>query len=267
MDNKDKYTQCTHNEHNNARNNTFFIIWSLFFIFLLGCSSLQSTEREEQQDVPTITIGVIAPLTGGNAVGGIAVEEGILLGLEDINLQGGIKGQKLNVIIEDSQSSVKNAVTSAKKLIETNNVFIIIGGGLSAEAMALAPIAEESHVIFLSSIALTTPLETAGDWVFKLRESTGKHAYLTLKEMHDLGYQHIGILAQQHEVCDDFLSQMEKYYALNGIQIKRIERFEGQEAKQSDVRTQLLKLNQQNIDALFICGLYNELAQAFKQMK
>lgn len=232
-------------------------------IFLSACSTNSGRKSEERTE--PIKIGVAAPLTGGWAVGGTAVRDGMLLAVEKLNTQGGINGKQVELVIEDTRSSVKDAVTIAQKLITTDHVPIVIGGGLSAEAMAIAPVAEETRTVFLSTIALTTPLEKAGEWVFKLRESTGKHAERTLNEIENRGYTRLAILSQQYEACDDFLDQMEKRYDTFSIEVIAIEKFEGQEVEDSDMRTQLLKLLDSNADALFVCGLYGELGLVFKQ--
>ena len=50
----------------------------------------------------TIKIGVVGPRTGGAAATGTAFEEGIALALDKINGAGGLLGQNVEVIFEDT---------------------------------------------------------------------------------------------------------------------------------------------------------------------
>jgi branched-chain amino acid transport system substrate-binding protein len=231
----------------------------VFFLFLVACVPAQ----EAQPQAP-IKIGVAVPLTGAWAPGGEAAHRGMRIAFDEINAAGGIDGRPLELVVEDTRSEVVQAVTAMHKLIDVDRVPLILAGILSAEAVAVAPIAQEAKVVILSPLALTTPLETAGEWVFKLRESTGVHAKTTLGEIAKRGHKRLGIIAQSWEACDDYLEQMESQYAAFDIEVVAIERYEG---KDTDMRTQLSKLKNTNLEAWFACGAYQDTGLVFKQAK
>jgi branched-chain amino acid transport system substrate-binding protein len=93
-----------------------------------------------------IVIGATIPLTGDLSFIGESGQKAIDLALEEINS----KNNKYNfkVIYEDDAFKPSQAVLNAKKLIEVDNVDVIITFG-SPTGMAVGSIAEESKVIHI----------------------------------------------------------------------------------------------------------------------
>ncbi len=234
------------------------LAFGIIALFLLAACA-QPVEKVEP-----IKIGAVFPLTGAWATGAEAGQRGILIALDEINAQGGINSRPVEVIFEDTKSEVPQAVTAAQKLINVDKLPIIIGGFTSAESIAIAPIAQETKTVLFVPLSLTTELEKAGEWVFKLRESTSLHADITLKEMAKRGYKKLGIIAQSWEACDDFLEQMGPLYAKHGITLVSVEKYGG---KDTDMRTQIAKLKEADIDTWFACGAYQDTGLVFKQSK
>jgi ABC-type branched-subunit amino acid transport system substrate-binding protein len=72
-------------------------------------------------------IGFVAPLTGPVAPEGIAMQQGFDLGVAAINAAGGIAGQKIEVVSQDTQAVPAVAGTVIKKFIQEDNVDLIFG--------------------------------------------------------------------------------------------------------------------------------------------
>lgn len=72
-------------------------------------------------------IGFVAPLTGPVAPEGISMQNGFQLGVETINAAGGIAGQKVEVVSQDTQAVPAVAGTVVKKFIQEENVDLILG--------------------------------------------------------------------------------------------------------------------------------------------
>ncbi|MFC1862244.1 ABC transporter substrate-binding protein, partial [Chloroflexota bacterium] len=53
-----------------------------------------------------IKIGAILSITGAGDYMGADVRDGMLLSVDDVNSRGGIKGRKIELIIEDSKTDV-----------------------------------------------------------------------------------------------------------------------------------------------------------------
>jgi branched-chain amino acid transport system substrate-binding protein len=111
----------------------------------------------------TIKIGALLDFTGAVAELGPLFEMGIKTALEEVNYT--VAGKKIELIVEDSATSVDMAVTKAKKLVEQDGVKIIIGPLMGDAHLALGPYTAEKGVLITSLIN--------GMW-----ETVGKGNYL-----------------------------------------------------------------------------------------
>jgi branched-chain amino acid transport system substrate-binding protein len=98
-----------------------------------------------------IRIGVLIPLTGSTSQFGATMGKAAQLAGEEINAAGGVKGRKLEIIIEDDQSNPEAAVRAARKLIDVDKVVAICGTYASSVTSAVAPLCWESKTMLLTA--------------------------------------------------------------------------------------------------------------------
>jgi urea transport system substrate-binding protein len=72
-------------------------------------------------------IGFVAPLTGPVAPEGISMQRGFDLGLEHLNAAGGIAGQKVEAVTQDTKADPAVVTTVAKKFIQEEKVDMLVG--------------------------------------------------------------------------------------------------------------------------------------------
>ena len=87
-----------------------------------------------------VKIGLNVPLTGFAAADGKSALEGAKLAVAQANAAGGIKGEKIELVVYDDQASPKEAAPIATKLIEKDKVVIAVSGSYSASTRAAAPV-------------------------------------------------------------------------------------------------------------------------------
>src|SRR5690625_5951224 len=85
----------------------------------------------------SVTIGVLSPLSGAAAGTGQAQLAGFQVALEEINAAGGVLGEPLEIIVEDTQANVAVALAAFEKLMTEDNVEIIAGGYSSGVTLGL----------------------------------------------------------------------------------------------------------------------------------
>ena len=91
-----------------------------------------------------ITIGIIADLTGPFTTYGTSLARSAELAINEINAAGGIDGRQVEVIIEDIQTDVTATVDKARKLVESDNVDLVMGPiGSDANDAAYQTVVEE----------------------------------------------------------------------------------------------------------------------------
>ncbi len=98
----------------------------------------------------TIKIGALLDYTGPVADLGPKFEAGIRLALEEANYT--VAGHPIELIIEDSATSVGVALDKFKKLVDSDGVNIVIGPLMGDAHIAIAPYASESGVLVTSLI-------------------------------------------------------------------------------------------------------------------
>ena len=112
-----------------------------------------STDTRGGAAASTVKVGFIYSRTGALAGFGAEEYEGFQYGLKYLKAQHNTcGGHKLSVTVVDDQTNPANAVTAAKDLIG-QGYKIIAGSSSSGAAAAVAPIADQNNVLFISGPA------------------------------------------------------------------------------------------------------------------
>jgi branched-chain amino acid transport system substrate-binding protein len=85
----------------------------------------------------SINVGMIMDLTGPLAFLGVPNANVAKMVIDDINAQGGLLGRRVNLLVEDSASSDSAAEAKAAKLVEHDNVDVVVGGIYSSTRQAI----------------------------------------------------------------------------------------------------------------------------------
>ena len=120
----------------------------------------------------TIKVGIIYSRSGALAAYGAMYEEGLRLGMKYLTKgTNTVNGHKIQISFNDDAGVAANAVTTAKDLIGQG--YKIIGGATSSTVgLALAPIAEQNKVLFLSGPAAADGITGANRYTFRAGRQT-----------------------------------------------------------------------------------------------
>jgi len=210
-----------------------------------------------------IKIGVLMPLTGGQAKYGESVKHGIDLAIKERKNAGGIEGRAVTAVYEDYQGTPERAVSGIQKLITINKVKVIIGAFGSSATLAVAPIAEKNKVVLLSPSSSSPKITDAGDFIFRNEISEVYGAKRSAELYYEAGFTKVGILYINNDYgvgVKDITKQV--YDSLKGT-VTAAESFD---EDATDFRTQLLKIEKSNSQTILIVG-YKEMIQILKQIK
>jgi len=86
-----------------------------------------------------IIIGTYTDLSGVTVSWGVNNSNAIRMVFDDVNAKGGIHGRKIKYIIEDNQYQVPRSIQAANKLINRDNVFLMIANGGTPMNNAVMP--------------------------------------------------------------------------------------------------------------------------------
>lgn len=145
------------------------VVLGAAYLFLSSSSSSSDTEDLITQQ--PVQIGGVVPLTGDGAAYGLPIQRAATLAVNEINLAGGVNGQRLEIVWEDGKCDAKEATSAVQKLITIDGLKLILGGVCSSETLAMAPITEGSKALLISPSSTSPDITTAGDFVFRTAPS------------------------------------------------------------------------------------------------
>jgi branched-chain amino acid transport system substrate-binding protein len=108
-----------------------------------------------------VKIGLIDPITGSLSALAVSEVEGAKWTVEQINKAGGILGRQVELLVEDSANDSGTGVQKAHKLIERDNVDVILGDVNSAIAYAIMGVTAEKGILHIVPGGHTDPITGA----------------------------------------------------------------------------------------------------------
>jgi branched-chain amino acid transport system substrate-binding protein len=100
-----------------------------------------------------IKIGWSGPLSGDGAAWGQMEQWGVQAAEKEINDAGGVLGRPIKVIFYDDRADKLEVVNSVKRLITRDKVVAVLTHAYSSCCLAVAPLAEQYKVPFVSAMA------------------------------------------------------------------------------------------------------------------
>jgi len=126
--------------------------------------------------VDEIKVGLVFPTSGNFAALGTDQMNGVKLAIDWANANGGINGVPIIVVEADTQSDPAAGATAAQRLIDQDEVDILIGSYSSGISQALLPVAERNDVI-LWEVGAVSPTINADGYSNFLRTVGGSMTY------------------------------------------------------------------------------------------
>ena len=115
-----------------------------------------------------LKIGVVMPTTGPIAYDGRLTLNGIEMAVDEINNAGGIKGNKVELLVEDSANVPATAVAAMEKLVGMQNVIAVIGDFGSSCTLAMMDVAQRTQTPLITPISLAPKITEMGNkWMFR----------------------------------------------------------------------------------------------------
>jgi len=124
-------------------------VGGLVVLVLAGCGGgQQGVDNNLPRGVTddTIVIGSHTDLSGGLAIWGVPLTNGQRMRYEEANAAGGIHGRQIKLIVEDTQYQMPMAVKATNKLLNVDNIFLMVGSMGTPMNIALMPRMFEANV-------------------------------------------------------------------------------------------------------------------------
>ena len=231
----------------------------------LAAATVFASVAHAQQE---ILIGYHGPMTGPASWVGLGGRDGALLALDEINAAGGVHGRKIRMISYDDAAKPSEAEAVAKKMIESDKVFAILGGGVSNVAIVVGEEAHRAKVPYMNgSGASPKIIDAQSRWVFSgatidvrdiaQNEATFIGEYLKVKK--------VAVMSATDEfsqtLADLVLKTIKERY---GVEVTTQQKYNPGDV---DFSSQLLAVKQTNPEHVLLFGLYVEAARAIRQAR
>jgi len=203
-----------------------------------------------------IRIGFTVPLTGAAASEGALFIKAIKLALKQINEAGGVNGKKINLIMEDTQSTNPGALAALQKCVEKDKVLALVGPVKSTQILAMSD-AIKSYAIPTMIGGTNANLTRKGNpWLFRVRPDDSIAAAAMVKFIkEDLKLSKVGILHDTDAFGTGGADLVEQGAKANGLTVAKRERYT---TKDKDFTAQLLSLKNAGAQVMVVYGTNTE---------
>lgn len=133
------------------------------------------TSNSSSSGLPAqVKIGMNTTLTGKAAAEGELAKKAADLAVEEINAKGGIGGKaKIQLLVQDSQSTDQGAVTAFRKSIDSDAVDVFLGPVKSTQVLAMIDQINETKIPTIVGGTNVTLTQKGIKWLFRMRPNDG----------------------------------------------------------------------------------------------
>ncbi len=133
-------------------------------VVILLCSPGLSAWAEDGVTDKEVTVGAGLDMTGAVANWGVNIKAGMEAVFNRVNEAGGVHGRKIKLIAYDHVYQPPKAVANAKRLVERDKVFIMMGHLGTPTTKAIKDYLEERHVPNVFPATLASLWTNSGKW-------------------------------------------------------------------------------------------------------
>jgi branched-chain amino acid transport system substrate-binding protein len=237
--------------------------WPILSVIALACAP-----APEPEPAPVLRLGVLAVLGDVTwETSGQPTVQGATLAAEELNDGGGVEvggvAHQVELVIREFEDRPDAATTSARALLNQQDVHAIIGPQFSRHAIAVSNLAEAARVPMISPMS-SSPLTTRGkEWIYRIAFADDFQAEVMARFAgEELGARRAAML---YDVSSDYSRELAALFATqfvgNGGAIVADETFTGDRA--DDFSDQLGRIAAASPDVVY---LPNETPNATAQI-
>jgi branched-chain amino acid transport system substrate-binding protein len=113
----------------------------LISLALVACGGEQEVTSSSPRGISddSITLGSHTDLSGGLSIWGVPLTNGQRMRYTEANANGGVHGRKINLVVEDTQYQMPLAIKATNKLLNVDDIFLMVGSMGTPMNIALMP--------------------------------------------------------------------------------------------------------------------------------
>ncbi len=223
--------------------------WGLRLLVVAAALSLALAGTALAQE---IKIGFTYPATGASAAEGAYQIKALKLALKQINEKGGIKGKKINLLVQDNQSSNPGELAALNKSVEQDKVLAIVGPVKSTQIFAINDAVKKFGVPMAIGGTNVNLTRQGNPWFFRCRPDDSIAAAAMIKYIkEDLKLTKVGILHDIDAFGTGGADLLEKGIKESNLALTKREKFN---TKDKDYTAQLLSLKNSGTEVMCVYG-------------
>lgn len=192
-----------------------------------------------------LSIPVLVGQTGASATFGRNETDAYTLAAEDWNNKGGVKGKRIVLRFEDTQTSAKQIVTGFQRFAATKAP-VVLGPTWLDGFPAIIPMARQKDILLVTpSAAIEAFSESDRSWPVTFYHNSTTEIKVLLDGLRKRNLSRLALVYEQ----EPFAEMIRKLVLANDI---RLVADIGVQAGESDFRPHLLKLRNDKIDAIIV---------------
>jgi branched-chain amino acid transport system substrate-binding protein len=181
-------------------------------VAIAGAVGLASAQAQE-----TVKIGLILPMTGGQASTGKQIDNAVKLYMQ----QKGdtVAGKKIEVILKDDAAVPDNTKRLAQELIVNDKVNFIAGFGVTPAALAAAPLATQAKVPEIVMAAGTSIITERSPYIVRTSFTLAQSSTIIGDWAAKNGIKKVATLTSDYAPGNDALNFFKQNFTAGGGQI------------------------------------------------
>lgn len=199
-----------------------------------------------------IKIGASLSETGPAAFLGDPEAKTLKMMVDKINADGGINGEKVQLVIYDDAGDANKAKTFATRLVEDDEVVAVIGGTTTGTTMAMIPVFEDAEIPFISLAGAVDIIDPVKTWVFKTPHTDRMACAKIFEDMKARDITRIGMISGSDSFGKSMQAQCKSIVADYGIEVVADEVYGPQDA---DMTPQLTNIKSRDVQAILNPGM------------
>jgi branched-chain amino acid transport system substrate-binding protein len=222
-------------------NKLYIILLASFLgLFLLFSGCVSETE--------TIKIGALYPLSGGTAYYGEMALKSAQIAVNEINSNGGINDQNLELVVEDHQCTPKIGLTAFEQMSDIKNIKLFSTMACTGVSLAIAPELKDKNSVMVATLVTASKATNISPNFFRNWANNSQESKLFADEIIKLNINKVGIIYEETDYAKGLKIDLETYLKDTTVQIVS----EGFTSDAVDLKSQITKLMSENVDLVFI---------------
>ena len=147
-----------------------------------------------------IIIGLNADISAVAKEGGIAIQRGAEIAIDEINEKGGVLNRPLKLVIKNHRGNPTRGVNNLTQLSKLKELVAVIGGVHTPVALKELPLIHKHKIIYLDPWAAGTPIVDNGyepNFVFRVSVRDEEAAKVMLPHAKQRGMNQVGLLLER----------------------------------------------------------------------